>query len=105
MLSRMVGQAMALVCQNCGNHDLRRRRAASDPEAQCMRCGAIIPNVALRTNDIRPDSDNRNRIQLAAGEMARRYGSDAPRQAARRAGEALALGSMNKPSCGSASSP
>jgi uncharacterized Zn finger protein len=90
---------MALECQNCGTNEFRLRRTAGGPEAQCVKCGAIIPNSALRAvNAISTpsESDKRNQIQLAAGEMTRLYGKDAARQAAKRAGDALSKGDLEQ---------
>jgi hypothetical protein len=39
---------MALRCENCGNYAFRLRRAEGGAEAECIRCGGIIPNSVLR---------------------------------------------------------
>jgi hypothetical protein len=88
-----------LSCENCGSNAFRLRRAAGGPEAQCIKCGAIIPNSALRAvNAIsKPaEPDKLNQIQLAAREMTRLYGKDAARQAAKRAGDALSKGDLEQ---------
>ena len=88
---------MSLVCQNCGSNAFRLRRVVAGPEAQCVKCGAIIPNAALRAvNAISPahDSGKRDQIQLVAQEMIRLHGAEAARHAAKRAGDALAAGDI-----------
>ena len=90
---------MPLSCENCGSKTFRRRRAAGGPEAQCIRCGAIIPNSALRAISAistPTEAANLNRIQLAARELTRLYGKDAARQAAKRAGDALSKGDVEE---------
>lgn len=90
---------MAFVCQNCGTNEFRLRRTAGGPEAQCIKCGAIIPNSALRAANAistSSESDKRNQIQLAAREMTRLYGKDAARQAAKLAGDALSKGDLDQ---------
>jgi len=90
---------VALSCQNCGSNAFHPRRAAGGLEAQCIRCGAIIPNSALRAvSAISPlaESDKLNQIQLAALEMIRLYGKGAARQAAKRAGDALSKGDVEQ---------
>jgi uncharacterized Zn finger protein len=39
---------MALRCDSCGNYAFRLRRAEGGAEAECIRCGRVIPNSALR---------------------------------------------------------
>jgi hypothetical protein len=90
---------MPLVCQNCGSNAFRLRRVPGGPEAQCIKCGTIIPNTALRAvhalGGPATDPGTLNQIQLAAQEMTRLHGTDAARQAAKRAGDALVAGDIN----------
>jgi hypothetical protein len=37
-----------LSCENCGGGVFRLRRASGGAEAECIECGAIIQNSALR---------------------------------------------------------
>jgi hypothetical protein len=88
-----------LSCDNCASKSFRLRRAAGGPEAQCIKCGTIIPNSALRAVSgiaTPAEADKLNRIQLAAREMTRLYGRDAARQAAKRAGDALSKGDLEQ---------
>jgi hypothetical protein len=88
-----------LSCDNCASKSFRLRRAAGGPEAQCIKCGTIIPNSALRAVSAiatPAEADKLNRIQLAAREMTRLYGRDAARQAAKRAGDALSKGDLEQ---------
>jgi hypothetical protein len=88
-----------LSCENCESNAFRLRRAAGGPEAQCIKCSAIIPNSALRAVSAistQAGPAKLNQIQLAAREMIRLYGTDAARQAARRAGDALSKGDLDQ---------
>jgi hypothetical protein len=88
-----------LSCDNCASKAFRLRRAAGGAEAQCIKCGAIIPNSALRAVSAistPAEADKLNRIQLAAREMTRLYGKEAARQAAKRAGDALSKGDLEQ---------
>jgi hypothetical protein len=80
---------LPLVCQDCGTTAFRLRQAAADSDAQCLKCGAIVPNAALQSADL-------DRAQRAALEMIHLHGRDAARQAARRAGDALAKGNVEE---------
>ena len=69
---------MPLFCQNCGSNAFSLRRAADGPDAQCIKCGAIIPNSTLRAvSTFSPGSGKLDQIQPAAHEMKRLYGKDA----------------------------
>jgi hypothetical protein len=78
---------LPLVCPNYGPTAFRFRQAAVGPEAQCPKCGAIIPKSKLQSADL-------DRIQRAAVEMIRLHGNGAVQQAAKRAGDALAKGDV-----------
>ena len=45
---------MALRCESCGNYAFRLRRAAGGAEAECIRCGRVIPNSVLRAATLSP---------------------------------------------------
>jgi hypothetical protein len=39
---------MTLRCETCGTSGFRLRRAVGGAEAECVRCGTVIPNAVLR---------------------------------------------------------
>jgi hypothetical protein len=39
---------MALRCEDCGSYAFRLRRAVGGAEAECTKCGRVIPNSVLR---------------------------------------------------------
>ena len=45
---------MPLHCKHCGNHSFRLRRAKGGAEAECIQCGRVIPNSALRAATKQP---------------------------------------------------
>jgi hypothetical protein len=88
---------LPLVCQNCGSNAFNLRWVGRGADAQCVKCNAIIPNAALQpVGAISASHDKGNQIQLAAQEMIRLHGTDAARQAARRAGDALSMGALDE---------
>jgi hypothetical protein len=90
---------LPLLCQNCGSNAFSLRRGAGGADAQCIKCGAIIPNSALRAVSAistSSESDKRDQIQLVAQELTRLYGANAARQAAKRAGDALSKGALDE---------
>ena len=88
---------MPLICQNCRSSAFNLRRIGGGADAHCIKCGAIIPNSALQAvSAISASPDKRNQMRLAAQEMIRLYGTDAARQAARRAGDALSKGALDE---------
>jgi hypothetical protein len=48
---------MSLVCDVCGTNAFRLRRADGGAEAECITCGAVIPNAVLRAATRLPPAD------------------------------------------------
>lgn len=45
---------MSLRCENCGHNEFRLRPAPGGAQAECARCGRVIPNSALRAATKQP---------------------------------------------------
>ena len=46
--SAWLEESMPLRCENCGHNEFRLRRAEGGAQAECSKCGRIIPNSVLR---------------------------------------------------------